>query len=161
MCWVRDAAAVDSKCFFFLLAKVWTVLCCMLSFHWPCPDLCFCFGDHFVEHFNSLWRKLLRSRVPLPAEHFHALWSLLFVLRWGIAMWPLLDWNLLYRPDRPQTHRDSLAFASWVLGLKVCTTVSGLYGEVLRAESRKDRWEMNHTQDSQTSLQLYTYSSDD
>lgn len=38
-----------------------------------------------------------------------------------------MSWNFLCRPGRPRPHRNLLAFALQVLGLKVCATISCLW----------------------------------
>ena len=44
-------------------------------------------------------------------------------LRQNLIMSPWLSWNLLCRLAWPQTQRDTLASAFWVLGLKSCATI--------------------------------------
>jgi len=44
----------------------------------------------------------------------------------GFLFLPLLSWNSLFRRDWPWTHRDLPASASWVLGLKDCTTTASI-----------------------------------
>lgn len=50
-----------------------------------------------------------------------------WVLKQSSSIHPWLVWNSLCKPGWPPTHRDMPAFASRVLGLKVCTTTLSLY----------------------------------
>jgi hypothetical protein len=47
-------------------------------------------------------------------------------LKQGFSLWAWLSWNFFCRQGRSQTHRDSSVSASWMLGLKVCTTTAQL-----------------------------------
>lgn len=48
-----------------------------------------------------------------------------FVFRLSPTMYLWISWNLLCRPDLPETHRDPSAFASWGLGFKAWATKPG------------------------------------
>jgi hypothetical protein len=55
----------------------------------------------------------------------------LCLLSQGYSVQPWLSWNSLCRLVWPWTHRDPPASASWVLGLKVCTTTAQMESTVL------------------------------
>ena len=80
----------------------------------------------------------MRWLPPTLLALFAALWflglwidDLLITLLWYVEIYisflPQLAWNSLCRPGWPWTHSALPASASWVLGLKACTTKPGYF----------------------------------
>jgi hypothetical protein len=101
-----------------------------------CTDL----GIYWSLFFNSLLRSanhLWQGTLKLTGVRgllLSFLFGLVMCLRVADGLW---DWGLInryslgwleicYRPGCPQTRRDLPASASWLSGLKVCTTVPAL-----------------------------------
>jgi len=75
--------------------------------------------------------KTINTKAICCVSHTTNLWF--WGREWGqgFSMQSWLPWNFLCRPCWPQIHKDWLASASWVLGLKVCTMTPCILVEFL------------------------------